>query len=161
MFVAALLLEHFASVFAPGQLMEENEPLRVRQGGCGALTSALLISDNPQPTRTHLCIAWSSEAIRSRPRPPNRRTRGEVRTRLDVPHVCRSSQLPESARRFRNLKGRGLATSYFRRTSRPISTRMIGFSPSCRRSVLMLLTGTIAYFTTDSVIEALRNLGEG
>ena len=25
----------------------------------------------------------------------------------------------------------------------------------------MLLTGTIAYFTTDTVIEALRNLGEG
>jgi two-component system sensor histidine kinase UhpB len=52
MFVAALLLGAVSlQLFAPGQLIEENEPAaRTAKAVAEALNSALLISTNPQAT---------------------------------------------------------------------------------------------------------------
>jgi len=69
MFLAALLLGGISlQIFAPGQLMEENEPpTRSAKVVAEALNSALLISDNPQQTLDAFVQSLgSSENIRFR-----------------------------------------------------------------------------------------------
>jgi two-component system sensor histidine kinase UhpB len=171
MFVAALLLGGISlQIFAPGQLMEENEPAtRSAKVVAEALNSALLVSDNPQQTLDAFVQSLgSSEAIRFRragvAEPAHAPV--EVRTPLGrVPHwFVDLMGLPEISAAFPvTIKGKQAGDIVFSPDiSADIYEKWIGFLAIVSSGmVLMLLTGTIAYFTTDSVIEALRSLGEG
>ena len=91
MFVAALLLGAVSlQLFAPGQLIEENEPAaRTAKAVAEALNSALMISTNPQQTLDAFVIA---RHLRNHPVPAHRdrhvsHAPCEVHTPLgNVPH---------------------------------------------------------------------------
>ena len=138
MFVAALLLGGISlQIFASGQLMEENEPAtRSARVVAEALNSALLVSNNPQQTLDAFVQSLgTSEAIRFRRAGASApaHSAAEVRTPLGrVPHwFVDLLGLPEISATFPvTIKGSRPATSYFRRTTQPISMRSgSAFSP--------------------------------
>ena len=171
MFVAALLLGGISlQVFAPNQLLEESEPAsRSARAVAEALNNALQISGNPQQTLDAFVHSLgTSEAIRFRragvtePAP----SPAEVRTPLGrVPNwFVDLMGLPEIGASFPvTLNGEQVGDIVFSPDmSAEIYEKWVGFLALVSAGmVLMLLTATIAYFTTGTVIEALRNLSEG
>ncbi|WP_436215088.1 histidine kinase [Bradyrhizobium sp. LjRoot220] len=171
MFVAALLLGAISlRLFAPAQLMEESEPaLRSARAVAEALNSALLSSNNPQQTLDAFAQALgTSEGIRFRRSGSEMSTPSpvEVRTPLGrVPHwFVDLLGLPETGASFPVRIG---ATQVGDIVSAPdlsadIYEKWVGFLALVSSvSVLMLVTGTIAYLTAGTVVDALRRLGEG
>jgi two-component system sensor histidine kinase UhpB len=171
MFVAALLLGAISlQLFAPIQLMEENEPAsRSAKAVADALNNALAMSTNPQQTLDAFVQALgTSEAIRFRrtgaeisaPSPV------EVRTPLGrVPHwFVDLLGLPEIGAAFPvRIDGKQVGYILFSPDlEADIYEKWIGFLALVSSAIaLMFLTGTIAYFTAGTVIDALRSLGEG
>ena len=141
MFVAALLLGAVSlQLFAPGQLIEENEPAsRSAKAVAEALNSALLMSTNPQQTLDAFVKSLgTSEAIRFRRTGADipRIRQCEVRTPLGrVPHwFVDLLGLPEIGASFPvTSRASRSGTSCSRPTSRPTSTRNgSAFLPLCR-----------------------------
>jgi two-component system sensor histidine kinase UhpB len=171
MFVAALLLGGISlQIFASGQLMEENEPAsRSAKAVAEALNSALLVSTNPQQTLDAFVTSLgTSEAIQFRRAGASVSARSptEVRTPLGrVPHwFVDLLGLPEIGASFPvTVEGKQIGEIVFSPDiSADVYEKWIGFLALVSSGmILMLLTGSIAYFTAGTVIEALRNLGEG
>ena len=171
MFVAALLLGAVSlQLFAPVQLLEESEPAsRSAKAVAEALNSALLMSTNPQQTLDAFVQSLgTSEAIRFRSAgagmtPPSP---VEVRTPLGrVPHwFVELLGVPELGASFPvRIDGKQIGDLLFSPDlSADIYEKWIGFLALVSSAiVLMLLTGTIAYFTAGTVVEALGSLSEG
>ena len=171
MFVAALLLGAISlRLFAPVQLMEENEPAsRSAKAVAEALNSALLVSGNPQQTLDAFVQSLgTSEAIRFRPTGAETSAHSplEVRTPLGrVPHwFVDLLGLPEIGASFPvRIDGKQVGEILFAPDlAADIYEKWIGFLALVSSAVaLMLLTGSIAYFTSGTVIDALRGLSEG
>jgi two-component system sensor histidine kinase UhpB len=171
MFVAALLLGGISlQIFASGQLMEENEPAsRSAKAVAEALNSALLMSTNPHQTLdAFVASLGTSEATRFRRAEASApaHSAAEVRTSLGrVPQwFVDLLGLPEVSASFPvTIEGKQVGEIVFSPDiSADIYEKWIGFLALVLSGViLMLLTSAIAYFTAGTVIEALRNLGEG
>jgi len=171
MFVAALLLGAISlQLFAPVQLMEENEPAsRSARAVAEALNSALLMSANPQQTLDAFVQSLgTSEAIRFRRTGAEISAHSplEVRTPLGrVPHwFVDLLGLPEISAAFPvKIDGKQVGDILFSPDlTADIYEKWIGFLALVSSAIaLMLLTGTIAYFTAGTVIDALRSLSEG
>ena len=171
MFVAALLLGAVSlQLFAPGQLIEENEPAaRTAKAVAEALNSALLISTNPQATLDAFVKSLgASEAIRFRPTGTEAPAPSpvDVRTPLGkVPHwFVALLGPPEFGASFPvTVEGKQVGDIVFSPDlSADIYEKWIGFLALVSSGiVLMLLTSTIAYFTAGTVVNAVQNLGEG
>ena len=171
MFVAALLLGAVSlQLFAPVQLMEENEPTsRSAKAVAEALNSALLVSANPQQTLDAFVQSLgTSEAIRFRrsgaeisAHPPL-----EVRTPLGrVPRwFVELLGLPEVGAAFpvRIAEKQVGDIVYAPDLAAELYEKWVGFLALVLSAfALMLLTSTIAYFTAGNVLNALRSLAEG
>jgi two-component system sensor histidine kinase UhpB len=162
MFVAALLLGGISlQLFAPTQLMEENEPAsRSARAVAEALTSALLMSSNPQQTLDAFVQSLgTSEAIRFRRDGAGLTPRSavEIRTPLGrVPHwFVDLLGLPEIGASFPvTLEGKEVGEIVFSPDiSADIYEKWIGFLVLVSSGiVLMLMTGATAYFTAGTVI---------
>jgi len=171
MFVAALLLGAISlQLFAPVQLMEENEPAsRSARAVAEALNSALLVSANPQQTLDAFVQSLgTTEAIRFRRADAEMSAPSplEVRTPLGrVPHwFVDLLGLPEIGASFPvKIDGRRVGDILFSPDlAADIYEKWIGFIALVSSAIaLMLLTGSIAYFTAGTVVDALRHLGEG
>ena len=171
MFVAALLLGAVSlQPFAPGQLIEENEPAtRAAKAVTEALNSALLMSTNPQQTLDAFVKSLgTSETIRFRRDGIDNPAHApmEVHTPLgNVPHwFVDLLRLPEIGASFPvKIDGKQVGDILFSPDlAADIYEKWIGFLALVTSAiVLMLLTGTIAYFTAGTVVVALGNLGEG
>ena len=161
MFVAALLLGAISlQIFAPGQLVEENEPAtRSAKAVADALNSALMTSTNPQQTLDAFVQSLgTSEAIQFRRTGADVSAHStvEVRTPLGrVPHwFVDLLGLPEIGASFPvTIEGRQVGDIVFSPDiSADIYEKWIGFLALVSSAiVLMLLTGTIAYFTAGTV----------
>jgi two-component system sensor histidine kinase UhpB len=170
MFVAAVLIGGVTlQIFAPGQLMDESEPAqRSARAVAGALNGALATSANPEQTLDAFVHALgTSEAIRFR------------RTGTDVPHVQPEVRTPfgRVPRWFVDLIAMPDIDAAFPVTIKDKQVGEIVFSPDISAEiyekwigflalvfiaiVLMLLTGSLAHFTTGSAIKSLHTLGEG
>jgi two-component system sensor histidine kinase UhpB len=171
MFVAALLLGAVAlQLFAPGQLNEEIEPAaRTAKAVAEALNSALTTSTNPQATLDAFVNSLgTSEAIRFRPSGTDAPAPSPVDVHTPfgkVPHwFVALLGPPEFGASFPvTVAGKQVGYIVFSPDlSADIYEKWIGFLALVSSAItLMLLTGTIAYFTAGTVVEALRNLGEG
>jgi two-component system, NarL family, sensor histidine kinase UhpB len=171
MFVAALLLGAISlQLFAPDQLMEETEPAsRSAKAVAEALNSALLVSTNPEQTLDAFVQSLgTSEAIRFRRTGTETAARSpiEVRTPLGrVPHwFVDLLRLPEIGASFPvKIDGKQVGDILFSPDlAADIYEKWIGFLALVSSAIaLMLLTGSIAYFTAGNVVDALRSLGEG
>ena len=171
MFVAALLLGAISlQLFAPDQLMEETEPAsRSAKAVAEALNSALLVSTNPEQTLDAFVQSLgTSEAIRFRRTGTETAARSpiEVRTPLGrVPHwFVDLLRLPEIGASFPvKIDGKQVGDILFAPDlAADIYEKWIGFLALVSSAIaLMLLTGSIAYFTAGNVVDALRSLGEG
>jgi two-component system, NarL family, sensor histidine kinase UhpB len=171
MFLAALLLGAISlQLFAPVQLMEENEPaLRSAGAVADALNSALLISINPQETLDAFVQSLgTSGAIRFRHTDAKMPERPPAEVRIPLGRVPRwfvdFLGPPEIGAAFSvKIDGKQVGEILFAPDlTVDIYEKWIGFLALVSSAIaLMLLTGTIAYFTAGSVIEALRSLGEG
>jgi two-component system, NarL family, sensor histidine kinase UhpB len=170
MFVAALLLGAISlQLFAPVQLMEENEPAsRSAKAVAEALNSALLVSTNPQQTlEAFVQSLGTSEAIRFRRTGTKTAAHSlEVRTPLGrVPNwFVGLLGLPEIGASFpANIDGKQVGDILFSPDlAADIYEKWIGFLALVSSAIaLMLLTSTIAYFTAGNVLDALRSLAEG
>jgi two-component system sensor histidine kinase UhpB len=171
MFAAALLLGAVSlQLFAPGQLVEENEPTaRAAKAVAEALNSALLMSTNPQQTLDAFVKSLgTSESIRFQRAGMERPAHSpvEVRTPLGrVPHwFVDLLGLPEIGASFSvTVEGKRVGDIVFSPDiSADINEKWIGFLALVSSGiVLTLLTGTIAYLTAGTVVEAQRNLGDG
>ncbi|MGH6642431.1 MAG: histidine kinase [Bradyrhizobium sp.] len=171
MFVAALLLGAISlQLFASVQLMEENEPAsRSAKAVAEALNSALLISSNPQQTLDAFVQSLgTSEAIRFRRTGAkiSAHSAVEVRTPLgSVPHwFVDLLGLPEVNASFPvRIDGKQVGDILFSPDlTADVYEKWIGFLALVSSAIaLMVLTGTITYFTAGTVNDALRSLGEG
>jgi two-component system, NarL family, sensor histidine kinase UhpB len=171
MFVAALLLGAISlQLFAPDQLTEETEPAsRSAKAVAEALNSALLVSTNPEQTLDAFVQSLgTSEAIRFRRTGTETAARSpiEVRTPLGrVPHwFVDLLRLPEIGASFPvKIDGKQVGDILFSPDlAADIYEKWIGFLALVSSAIaLMLLTGSIAYFTAGNVVDALRSLGEG
>jgi two-component system, NarL family, sensor histidine kinase UhpB len=171
MFVAALLLGAISlQLFAPDQLMEETEPAsRSAKAVAEALNSALLVSTNPEQTLDAFVQSLgTSEAIRFRRTGTETAARSpiEVRTPLGrVPHwFVDLLRLPEIGASFPvKIDGKQVGDILFSPDlAADIYEKWIGFLALVSSAIaLMLLTGSIAYFTAGNVVDALRSLAEG
>lgn len=171
MFVAALVLGAVSlQLFAPVQLMEENEPAsRSAKAVAEALNSALLMSTNPQQTLDAFVQSLgTSEAIRFRRSDAEMPASSpiEVRTPLGrVPNwFVDLLGLPEIGASFPvRIEGKQVGDIVFAPDlAAELYEKWIGFLALVSSAIaLMLLTGTIAYFTAGNVLDALRRLGEG
>jgi two-component system, NarL family, sensor histidine kinase UhpB len=171
MFVAALLLGAISlQLFAPDQLTEETEPAsRSAKAVAEALNSAMLVSTNPEQTLDAFVQSLgTSEAIRFRRTGTETAARSpiEVRTPLGrVPHwFVDLLRLPEIGASFPvKIDGKQVGDILFSPDlAADIYEKWIGFLALVSSAIaLMLLTGSIAYFTAGNVVDALRSLGEG
>ena len=167
MFVAALLLGGISlQLFAPIQLQDESEPAsRSAKAVAEALNSALAVSANPQQTLDAFVQSLgTSEGIRFR------RTPGEPPARSRAPPERVPNWfvdllgLPEIGASFPvSIDGKSVGDILFLPDlSADIYEKWVGFLALVSSAIaLMLLTGTIAYFTAGTSIEALRNLADG
>ena len=170
MFVAAVVIGGVAlQFFAPGQLMDESEPAqRSARAVTGALNGALATSANPEQTLDAFVQALgTSEAIRFR------------RAGTGVPHVQPEVRTPlgRVPQWFVDLIAMPDIDAAFPVTIKDKQVGEIVFSPDISADiyekwigflalvfiaiVLMLLTGSLAHFTTGSAIKSLHTLGEG
>ncbi|WP_312011074.1 MULTISPECIES: histidine kinase [unclassified Bradyrhizobium] len=171
MFVAALLLGAVSlQLFAPAQLVDESEPAsRSAKVVAEALNSALLTSANPQQTLDAFVQALgTSEAIRFRRTGIETATPlpAEIRTPLGrVPHwFVDLLGLPEIGASFPvRIDGKQVGDILSSPDlSADIYEKWVGFLALVSSVIaLMLVTGIIAYLTAGTVVDALRNLGEG
>lgn len=171
MFLAALLIGAVSlQLFAPVQLVDESRPAsRSAKIVAEALNSALTASANPQQTLDAFVQALgSSEAIRFRPSGVETTTRSlvEIHTPLGrVPHwFVNLLGLPEISASFPvRIDGKQVGDILSSPDlSADIYEKWVGFLALVSSVIaLMLVTSTIAYFTAGTVVEALRNLGEG
>jgi two-component system sensor histidine kinase UhpB len=171
MFVAALLIGAISlQLFAPTQVMEENEPAsRSAQMVAEALNSALLVSKNPQQTLDAFVHSLgTSEAIRFRPLGARMSAPLPTEIRTPLGRVPRwfvdLLGLPEIGTSFPvRIDGKQVGDILFSPDlAADVYEKWIGFLALVTSAVaLMLLTGAISYFTAGTVIDALRNLGEG
>jgi two-component system, NarL family, sensor histidine kinase UhpB len=171
MFVAALLLGAISlQLFAPVQLMEENEPAsRSAKAVAEALNGALLVSTNPQQTLDAFVQSLGrSEAIRFRRTGTETAAHSplEVRTPLgSVPHwFVDLLGLPEIGASFPvKIDGKQVGDILFSPDlAADIYEKWIGFLALVSSAIaLMVLTSAIAYFTAGNVLDALRSLSEG
>jgi two-component system, NarL family, sensor histidine kinase UhpB len=171
MFAAALLLGAISlQLFAPVQLMAESEPAsRSAKAVAEALNSALRVSSNPQQTLDAFVHSLgTAEVIRFRgagaevPAP----SPVEVRNPFGrVPHwFVDLLGLPEIGASFPvRIDGKQVGDILFAPDlAADIHEKWIGFLALVSSAItLMLVTGTIAYFTAGNVVEALRSLSEG
>ena len=156
MFVAALLLGAVSlQLFAPGQLVEENEPAsRSAKAVADALNSALLMSANPQQTLDAFVQSLgTSEAIRFRHTGAESLAHSavEVRTPLGrVPHwFVDLLGLPEVGASFPvRIDGKRVGDILFSPDlAADIYEKWIGFLALVSSAIaLMLLTGTHRLF---------------
>ncbi|WP_074822786.1 MULTISPECIES: histidine kinase [Bradyrhizobium] len=170
MFLAALLLGGLAlQLFAPAQLMDENEPAqRSAKAVAEALDSALRMSANPEQTLDAFVQALgTSEAIRFR-RAGTPLSAGpvDIRTPLGrVPHwFIDIMAMPDVSASFPvTIKGKQIGEIMFAPDiSADLYEKWIGFLALLSSGIaLMLLTGSIAYFITGAAVGPLQNLGEG
>jgi len=170
MFVAAVLIGGITlQIFAPGQLMDESEPAqRSARAVAGALNGALATSANPEQTLDAFAQGLgTSEAIRFR------------RTGTGVPHIQPEVRTPfgRVPRWFVDLIAVPDIDAAFPVTVKDRQVGEIVFSPDISAEiyekwigflalvfiaiVLMLLTGSLAHFTTGSATKSLHTLGEG
>ncbi|MBR1143673.1 histidine kinase [Bradyrhizobium sp. AUGA SZCCT0431] len=171
MFVAALLLGAVSlQLFAPAQLVDESEPAsRSAKVVAEALNSALLTTANPQQTLDAFVQALgTSEAIRFRRTGTETTTPSpaEIRTPLGrVPHwFVDLLGLPEIGASFPvRIDGKQVGDILSSPDlSADIYEKWVGFLALISSVIaLMLVTGIIAYLTAGTVVDALRNLGEG
>jgi two-component system sensor histidine kinase UhpB len=171
MFVAALLLGAISlQLFAPIQLMEETEPAsRSAKAVAEALNSALLVSTNPEQTLDAFVQSLgTSEAIRFRRTGATMPAHSPVEVRTPLGRVPNwfvdLLGLPEIGASFPvRIEGRQVGNIVFSPDlAADIYEKWIGFLALVSSAIaLMLLTGTIAYFTASTVIDALRSLSEG
>jgi two-component system sensor histidine kinase UhpB len=171
MFVAALLLGAISlQLFAPVQLMEENEPAsRSAKAVAEALNSALLVSGNPQQTLDAFVQSLgTSEAIRFRPTGAEISAPSPIEVRTPLGRVPRwfvdLLGLPEIGAAFPvRIDGKQVGDIVFSPDlAADIYEKWIGFLALVSSAIaLMLLTGTIAYFTAGTVVDALRGLSDG
>ena len=171
MFVAALLLGAVSlQLFAPGQLIEENAPAtRAAKAVAEALNSALLMSTNPQQTLDAFVKSLgTSETIRFRRTGIDTSAHAPMEVHTPLGNVPRwfvdLLGLPEIGASFPvTVEGNAVGDIVFSPDiSADINEKWIGFLALVTSGiVLMLLTGTIAYFTAGTVVEALGNLAEG
>ena len=171
MFVAALVLGAVSlQLFAPDQLVDENEPAtRSAKAVADALNSALLTSTNPQQTLDAFVQSLgTSEAIQFRRAGADshfiRQSRSAPRLG-GVPHwFVDLLGMPEIGASFPvTIEGKRVGDIVFSPDlSADIYEKWIGFLAIVSSAIaLMLLTGTIAYFTAGAVLAPLRNLGDG
>jgi len=171
MLVAALLLGAISlQLFAPVQLMEENEPAsRSATAVANALNSALQISANPQQTLDAFVQSLgTSEAIRFRRAGAEMPAHSPIEVRTPLGRVPRwfvdLLGPPEIGALFPvRIDGKHVGDILFvPDLAADIYEKWIGFLALVSSAIaLMLLTGTIAYFTAGNVIDALRRLSEG
>jgi two-component system, NarL family, sensor histidine kinase UhpB len=171
MFVAALLLGAISlQLFAPNQLMEETEPAsRSAKAVAEALNSALLVSTNPEQTLDAFVQSLgTSEAIRFRRTGTETAARSPIEVRTPLGRVPRwfvdLLRLPEIGASFPvKIDGKQVGDILFSPDlAADIYEKWIGFLALVSSAIaLMLLTGSIAYFTAGNVVDALRSLGEG
>ena len=171
MFVAALVLGAVAlRLFAPVQLIEENEPaMRSAKVVADALNSALKASANPEPTLDAFVQSLgTSEAIQFRRAGTEGSARSpvEVRTPLGqvpgwfvdligVPDIDASFPVTLEGRRVGDIVSSP-------DISADIYEKWIGFLAIASAGVaLTLLTGVIAYFAAGAALDPLRQLGDG
>jgi two-component system sensor histidine kinase UhpB len=150
--------------------MEENEPAsRSAQMVAEALNSALLVSKNPQQTLDAFVHALgTSEAIRFRPLGAEMSVPSPIEVPTPLGRVPRwfvdLLGLPQIGTSFPiRIDGKQVGDILFSPDlAADVYEKWIGFLALVTSAVaLMLLTGAIAYFTAGTVIDALRNLGEG
>jgi two-component system sensor histidine kinase UhpB len=171
MFVAALLVGAVAlQVFAPIQLMDENEPAeRSARVVADALNTALRTSANPQETLdAFVKTLGTSEAIQFRPADskPSVQSPAEIQTPLGrVPRwFIEVIGVPEIGASFPvTIGGKRVGDIVFSPDmSADVFEKWIGFlAIACSGVALMVLTGVVAYFTAGSALRPLRHLGEG
>ena len=170
MFVAALLLGAVSlQLFAPGQLIEENEPAtRCGQGGCRSAQQRA--ADVDQSATDPRRIRTIARHIRNHPVPAQwdrqclRTRRCEVHTPLgNVPRwFVDLLGLPEIGASFPvTIEGKAVGDIVFSPDiSADIYEKWIGFLALVSSGiVLMLLTGTIAYFTAGTVVDGTAESG--
>ncbi len=170
-FVSTLLLGAVSlQIFASSQLVEENQPAsRSARAVADALSNALQASTNPHQTlEAFVHSLGTSESIRFQPNGIDISTPLQVDVRTPFGRVPRwfvdLLNLPEVGASFPvTIGGRRVGDIVFSPDiSADIYEKWIGFLALVSSGVaLMLLTGTIAYFTAATVVEALRNLGDG
>lgn len=171
MFVAAVLIGGGAlQLFAPGQLVEENEPAqRSARAVAMALNGALATSANPEETLDAFVEALgTSEAIHFKRTGAGGPSAAplEVGTPLGrVPHwFVDLIAMPNIEAAFPvSIKDRQVGEIVFSPDiSSEIYEKWIGFLALVFIAVLlMLLTGGLAHFTAGSAIASLNRLGEG
>jgi two-component system sensor histidine kinase UhpB len=170
MFLAALLLGGLAlQIFAPAQLMDENEPAqRSARAVAEALNSALRMSANPEQTLDAFVQALgTSEAIRfRRTGTPLSAEPVEIRTPLGrVPHwFVDIMAMPDMNASFPvTIEGKHIGEIMFAPDiSADLYEKWIAFLALLSSGIaLMLLTASIAYFITGAAVDPLQKLGEG
>ena len=171
MFVAALLLGAISlQLFAPVQLVEENEPASRSAGAvASALNSALATSATPQVTLDAFVHALgTSEAIRFQPVGASMPTPSQIEVRTPLGRVPRwfvdLLGLPDVGAAFPvKIDGKQVGDIVFSPDlTADIYEKWIGFlALVCSAVALMVLTGTIAFLTAGTVVDALRSLSEG
>jgi two-component system sensor histidine kinase UhpB len=171
MFLAALLLGGISlQIFAPTQLIDENEPAaRATKAVADALASALQTSTNPEQTLdafVHTLGTAESIHFRRAGSPLSADPPVDVRTSLGrVPGwFVDLLAMPDVRASFPvTIDGKQVGDMVFSPDiSADIYEKWIGFLSLVSSGVaLMLLTGIIAYFTAGAALEPLRQLGEG
>lgn len=171
MFVAVLLLGGISlQIFAPTQLVDENEPAaRATKAVADALASALQTSANPEQTLDAFVHALgTAEAIHFRRTgtPLSADPPVEVRTSLGrVPSwFVELLGVPDVRASFPvTIGGKPVGDMVFSPDiSADLYEKWIAFLALVSSGIaLMVLTGIIAYFTTGAALEPLRRLGEG
>ena len=162
MFGAALLLGAVSlQIFAPTQLLEENEPAaRAARAVAAALNGALQTSDNPQATlEAFVQSLGTSEAIRFRRAGDGYRGAFAARRANAAGTGARlvrpSSQVPEVGASYPvTIEGKRVGDIVFAPDmSADIYEKWIGFLAIAASGIaLMLLTGVIAHFTARSAL---------
>ncbi len=171
MFVAVLLLGGISlQIFAPAQLIDENEPAaRATKAVADALASALQTSANPEQTLdAFVHTLGTAEAIHFRRTGPSLSTDPPVEVRTSLARVpgwfVELLAMPDVRASFPvTIGGKPVGDMVFSPDiSADIYEKWIGFLALASSGIaLMVLTGIIAYFTTGAALEPLRQLGEG
>jgi signal transduction histidine kinase len=169
-FLAALILGGvLLQMFATGQLAEENEPRRrSTEAVAAALNNALSASDNPRQTLDAFVrsLDTSSDfkfrALEAGPAPPPkedlRKPHGVPQWFIDLlaaPDMDTAFPVTIDGRRVGDLV-------FLQDMSADLFEKWIGFlALASLLTALMVLTGTIAYVLSGSVLRPLQDLGEG
>lgn len=169
-FLAALILGGvLLQVFATGQLAEENEPRRrSTEAVAAALNNALSASDNPRQTLDAFVRSLDTSSdiqfrtVEAGPAPP---PKDDLRKPHGVPQwFIDLLAVPEMDTAFPvTIDGKRVGDIVFLQDmSADLFEKWIGFlALAILLAALMVLTGTIAYVLSGSVLRPLQDLGEG